>query len=178
MTAETRISAQLTTIFCCLLLCGCVAGAPKNIAARPESPLEYYAWLLRSTSGTIAAECRRLTGITLVSTDSRHAVWLGLVQLAAPGQCDPDNTAVLDRLNAAIDESKDQVDYQGFLVFAGFLRDYFALLEQVGSDASDKSRMRDEISTLKSDKDRLQQMIDALTTIEQKLIEREQQQVR
>ncbi len=174
---------------------------PATIAAPPGSltraraplvstltPLHYYAWVNSATLEELQAERLRL--------GSRERFWLNERQRLEQGEADPVVDAVQlgmllsvsalaspeteqearTLLESAGDPAQASAASRDYAIFAGFLLGHLEQAWQLRAATSSVVESREKLEQLEHTNRELQQTIEALTSIEEQLIEREQAQ--
>lgn len=176
-TMRSRLASVCGVAFLCLL-CGCSALGPfaaarrDTVAAESFSPLDYYVWAQIAQAHELDAERERL--LYLYDTELLDpvvaAVQLALLDLNSRVAADDERAlARLDKVAGRPGAAADR-DYR---ILAGLLRTHFRQkldLRQARREAGSKSG---ELERLTESNRQLQDKINALTNIEQQLIQRE-----
>ena len=175
-------SLKLLLLSTCVLLSSCaefrqVIGTTMP-ATRP--PLDYFAWLESADQAALDNEHSRLSAAAGNRNSRIHLIQRALLY-SVPSTADTSGTdTAIELLTVALQEgsgdSHASALQEEYTAFAGI---WLKLLEQQRNyrlarenQLSDKDMIRD----LSVQVDRLEKQIDALTTIEQRLIQREQEQ--
>jgi hypothetical protein len=141
----------------------------------PATPVQYYNWVQAASLPELEAEHERLMmrpGLTDPVIRTVHmGTLLGVSALATP-ETEQEALALLDLVddNPLTDTNRD------YAAFAGFLRSHLLQRAELRTAQTSVEQARVRIDTLETSNGELQQQIDALTTLEQQLIEREQSQ--
>jgi hypothetical protein len=145
-------------------------------AATTLTPLDYYQWAKAATPQQATAERLRLTMRHKPDDPVIDMVHLSMVlslsPLATP-ETEQQAMALLDSVDGLASKSEDGREYA---IFADFLRSHLQQREDLRSVTSSVVESREEVETLERNNHQLQEKIEALTTLEQQLIEREQEQ--
>ncbi|MEY4642601.1 MAG: hypothetical protein RLZZ227_2595 [Pseudomonadota bacterium] len=146
-----------------------------EIPMRPATPVQYYSWVTAATLPELEAEYARLmerpSSADPVIRTAHIVTLLGVSALATP-VTEEEALALLDIAKGSpITETN-----RDYAAFAAFLRGYLQQRTELRSANSAAAQSRAELEQLQTSNAELQQQIDALTTLEQQLIEREQSQ--
>lgn len=143
-------------------------------AAKPEtSPLDYYAWAQTAPPDELYAEHLRLSAPEPDANALVDKVHLGIL-MSVSAIASPDSEreafAVLESIDVAnVDETS-----RDYAAFAAFLLNYLEQRAELRAATSDAVTSREALEALQRNNAQLQQKIDALTKIEEQIIEREQ----
>jgi hypothetical protein len=167
-----------------LLVSGCAAVRPApavlpEAVARPGTvtvtPLQYIAWAQSASVAALQAERARLANLAnpadLVLA-VQHAIVLGLSAIADEAG-ETRALALLAAVEGRVPTLEENPEYR---TLARLLRSYLLQRQDLRLAAASNGASRQEIDDLQQSNRQLQDKIDALTTIEQQLIERELQQ--
>lgn len=161
---------------CChavLLSCALAGCAAVPLGDRPDSPLDYLAYLHDASPVERQAEWRRLEQEDLPAGSLKAAVHYGLARSFDP---DCDASCASDTL-VHIEKADGDADTSGeYHVFAHLLRRHLQQsidLQQANAQAAATASENDRLATLNT---QLQTQIKALTRLEQELAERELEQ--
>lgn len=140
------------------------------------TPLDYYQWTQAATLEELAAERLRLDarwGASDPLINTVHlAILLSLSNLASH-ESEAEATALLATIGdpARVDENR-----RAYAIFADFLRKHLEQRASLRHASSSVVASREKLETLERNNQQLQDKIQALTSIEEQLIEREQTQ--
>lgn len=154
------------------------APAPVARPARASSvtPLDYYQWAQAAAPEELMAERLRLASPRRSAIPVVDAVHLGILlslsAFASP-ETDREAMALLDTVAEVPDADTSSRDYA---IFADLLLSHLQQREALRDATSSVVETREELETAERTNDQLQEKIEALTSIEQQLIEREQEQ--
>lgn len=143
------------------------------------TPLDYYEWARAANAEELLAERARLSSRLQAAAPADEAVidtvHLGIlmsVSAIASRESETEAKALL----SALDTASFDADSHDYLVFADLLLNHLEQREKVGELTRHLVTSREELEKLERNNAQLQQKIDALTRIEEQLIEREQAQ--
>lgn len=158
--------------------------APQAVAA-PIRPLAYYKWAQAATVQELRVERRRIASRRTPADPVIDTVHLGIL-MSLPAHATPEDEAaaleLLSSLDAAgvVDAPEDfthlSESSREYALFAGFLLEHLQQRAELRSAQSRAAASRAQLETLERENRQLQEKIDALTSIEEQLIEREQAQ--
>jgi cell division protein FtsB len=159
-----------------LLVQGCVITSASYletdpVAAQERSPLLYYAWLRQAKAEELSAERRRLDTNSAGEDAFMRALRQGLLMLASGVADGGREAAVLEALGS----ESAELQLEENRALASLVSTQLRLRRQVNGSSRQSANTTAEMERLRSENTRLQQQIDALTSIEQQLIERELQ---
>lgn len=142
------------------------------------SPLDYYQWAQSATPEELMSERERLSTYWITFEGAAdplvHTVHLGILMSLSAS---PDSEKEAMTLLATIDDPASvNADRREYAIFANFLRNHLEQRENLRLATSSVVESREELETLERNNQQLQEKIDALTSIEEQLIEREQAQ--
>jgi hypothetical protein len=158
------------------LLGGCVLSSSSFLESKPaevelRSPLSYYVWLKQAKANELAAERKRLDSNAAGEDAYTRALHQGLWLLASGTADGGREAAVLEALGG--ESAARQPEENRAL--ASLVSTQLRLRRQVSGSSRQSANSNAELDRLRAENTRLQQQIDALTSIEQQLIERELQ---
>ena len=146
---------------------------PVPATSDDTSPLDYYAWAQTAPPDELYAEHLRLSAPGPDANALVDKVHLGILMsmsaIASPDS-EREAIAVLESIDAAnVDESS-----RDYAAFAAFLLNHLEQRAELRAATSDAATNREALEALQRNNAQLQQKIDALTKIEEQIIEREQ----
>lgn len=150
---------------------------PMPVPAADEeiTPLDYYAWAQAAPAEELYAEELRLSAPGPDANALVDKVHLGiLMSVSAIASRDSEREAM--QLLQTIDAASVDDASRDYAVFADFLLNHLEQRKELRAATSNVVTSREELETLERSNAQLQQKIDALTRIEEQLIEREQAQ--
>lgn len=172
---------RLALLALCLQLAACEnVQAMLDGVAETRRPLAYFAWLESADQDALDREQARLS-----APSDNHNPRITLVQRALlysvpPGANNDSHGDARELLMVALQETETDASPSSLQEeYTAFARIWLALLEQKHQYQSAQANQlsdQDRIRELSVKVDRLEKQIEALTTIEQRLIEREQTQ--
>jgi hypothetical protein len=174
----TNVLRCWVLFFVCCVLGGCTsflpesAGLPRNEAAIPQSPLDYYAWAKAAPKTELQAELDKLeAGVDSNSLVAavRTSVILITSELA-DNTTEQQASALLTRAASLEAENDDDMAYK---VFGEVLQAIVQQRLDLQSARTTNRRALTEIDALKKRNAELAQQIEQLTSIERQIIERE-----
>lgn len=167
----------LVLVFCVLAICSTVL--PPQAAGLDElapTPLQYYEWSRTASAESIERERERIAEDTLTTDPVMTAVQLGLL-LSTPAQASPASERdALVLLDAALRQPVALRADPEYRIFAGFLRTHLQQRFELRVAEATGLAGQQQLDSLQDANRQLQEKIDALTSIEQQLIQREQGQ--
>jgi hypothetical protein len=146
-----------------------------------RAPLSYYAWIESADKATLDQERSRLTEQADIGNPAINLIQRALFY-SVPADADDSNVgSAMELLSVALQDTPDSAAPSALQSeYTAFARIWLDLLEQQRNYQSARLNQqsdKDLIRELSVKVDRLEQQIQALTTIEQRLMEREQEQV-
>ncbi|HEY0962110.1 MAG TPA: hypothetical protein VGE69_07110 [Pseudomonadales bacterium] len=148
---------------------------PMPAADADISPLDYYAWARAAPADELYAEQLRLSAPGPDADAIVDKVHLGILlseSAIASRESERDAVAILQSIDVTrIDDAS-----RDYAAFAAFLLSHLQQREELRAATTNMAAGREELETLQRNNAQLQQKIDALTKIEEQLIEREQAQ--
>lgn len=186
MTDITGIHKQaicLLLLAMLFILTGCaefgqVQQTTNTTTAKP--PLAYFAWLESADTTSLAQEHSRLTNQTDIRQPEINLIQRALLYSVPINSSDRDPEAAIEMLSLALRDTSDMATPGSMREeYNAFARIWLTLLEQQQNYKTAQANQNSDqhlIKELSVKVDRLEQQIEALTTIEQRLIEREQTQ--
>lgn len=148
------------------------AGDPQR-----SEPLAYYDWARSADSNELIAEKKRLETVIVVTDQVIPVVQLSLLLTLVSDS----GTHDIDRAITLLEEielSCDSTDCQSYFLFGGLWRGLLLERREFGAAIASGTKSDQELEILREQVKKLSQQIEALTNIEQQLIEREQLQKR
>ncbi|MDY6982641.1 MAG: hypothetical protein SV422_06105 [Pseudomonadota bacterium] len=148
---------------------------PVPAASDQITPLDYYAWAQAAPAEELYAEQLQLSLPDPEANALIDKVHLGiLMSVSAIASRDSEREAM--ELLQTIDAANVDDASRGYAVFADFLLNHLEQRKELRAATTNVATSREELETLQHSNAQLQQKIDALTRIEEQLIEREQAQ--
>lgn len=196
-------SALRTALLCLLLAALAACSNPVGLASStlvPEqSVLAYYEWMKSANPDAVAAELRSMSG--LGGRGALQATKRALLLSVPPGAGEAAEAEALELLTGVIDQAPSTALPEDYRVFAGHWRDMLLLRRQLRESGSTQNSTESTLEDLRQtygDLERryqmmsdmvdsmekqnglleqqnrlMQQQIDALTVIEQQLVEQD-----
>jgi hypothetical protein len=184
MRSLSRYVLPIAALSVALLVEGCVVAVPAPVedpmpvvetpaaeVVELRTPLAFYAWARQAKTEELSAERKRLDSNADGEDAFMQALRSGLLMLASGAADGRREAIVLEAL--ASDAAKQQPDENRAL--GSLVSTQLRLRRQVSGSTRQSATSNAEMERLRSENSRLQQQIDALTSIEQQLIERELQ---
>lgn len=140
------------------------------------SPLEYYAWVQQAPGNEIEAEHARLTRDTSSSNSYTGTVQLSMLLSFAANATAESETEAAALLQQATEGSSATVVNRDYEIFADVLLAHLEQKQALRLAGTENAEQMETIKQLEAGTRQLQEQIKALTSIEQQIIEREQQQ--
>jgi hypothetical protein len=140
------------------------------------TPLDYYQWALQATPQELRAEQLRLATRADSADPVIATVHLGIlmsVSALASRESERAALALLESL-AAPGTDSDSAGGREYAIFADFLLEHLKQRADLRAATSNVVESREQLETLQRDNRQLQEKIEALTSIEEQIIEREQ----
>jgi len=158
--------------------------APPRAAAAPSpapreitvTPMHYYAWATKATPEELEAERLRLSSRRYPADPVIDTVHLGMllsVSAIASRETELEAKALLESVNDPAYATPEGRDYA---IFADFLLDHIEQRAHLREATSSVVASREKNASLERTNQDLKKTIEALTSIEEQLIEREQEQ--
>ena len=158
------------------------APRPVPATSRPAprkgavSPMHYYAWATKASPEELAAERLRLSSRRYPADPVIDTVHLGMllsVSAIASRETELEAKALLESVNDPAYATPEGRDYA---IFADFLLDHLEQREHLRAATTSVVASREKTASLERTNQDLKKTIEALTSIEEQLIEREQEQ--
>lgn len=145
-----------------------------------QAPLSYYAWIESADQATLDLERTRLSEQADIGNPAINLIQRALLYSVPADADDSSVGSAMELLSVALQDTPDSAPASSLQQeYTAFARIWLDLLEQQRNYQSARLNQlsdKDLIRELSVKVDRLEQQIQALTTIEQRLIEREQEQ--
>jgi hypothetical protein len=138
------------------------------------TPLDYYEWALAATPQELLAERLRLTTRRVPEDPIVDTVHLGILMSLSTLASRESEEVAIDLLQSVGNPLRVDDESREYAIFADFLLDHLQQRADLRAATSNIVENREELETLERNNRQLQEKIDALTSIEEQLIEREQ----
>lgn len=153
--------------------------APATQTAARETavtPMHYYQWATKATPEELEAERLRLSSRRYPADPVIDTVHLGMllsISAIASRNTELEAKALLESVN---DPAFASVEGRDYAIFANFLLDHLAQRANLRAATSTAAASEEKNASLERTNQDLKKTIEALTSIEEQLIEREQEQ--